>query len=72
MYNIKVNFEKDIFKNIYSYMIFDIIMNNLSRYKYMSKSKDIMSICFIELGKKIYKISRYFIFFVCSRKILML
>lgn len=31
-----------------SHMIFDIIMNNPSRYKYMSKSKDTMSICLIE------------------------
>lgn len=52
MYNIKVNSEKDILKNTYSHMIFDIIMNNPSRYKYMSKSKDTMSICLIELGEK--------------------
>lgn len=43
-------------------MIFDIIMNNPGRYKYMSKSKDTVSICLINLeGKETY-INRYPIF----------
>lgn len=35
-------------------MVFEIIMNNPGRYKYMSKSKDTVSVCLIDLagGKK--------------------
>ena len=31
-------------------MIFEIIMNNPGRYKYMSKNKDTVSVCLIDLG----------------------
>lgn len=51
-------------------MIFEIIMNNPSRYKYMSKSKETVSVCLIDLGrgKNIHKINRYPIFHICGRK----
>lgn len=50
-------------------MIFDIIMNNPGRYKYMSKSKETVSVCLINLGggEKTY-INRYPIFLCLWQK----
>lgn len=50
-------------------MIFEIIMNNPGRYKYMSKNKDTVSVCLIDLGGETYKkINRYSILDLWQRK----
>lgn len=52
-------------------MIFDIIMNNPGRYKYMSKSKETVSVCLINLGgggENIHKQISHFFMFVAEKK----
>lgn len=66
LYNTKIILKNTNLKHTYIHMVFDIIMNNPGRYKYMSKSKDTVSVCFINLGGKETYINIYPIFYVCA------